>query len=182
MSVTMSRVTYFIVRAHSETGVSHCQHRKNSGEALEKVSLYNKRDIFSSSKTTEDRDYRQSVLFNFTDLLLKKILLCEFLFIFDQISVCNIQGVWPQCDRTNNIMWLLAVLTNIGKKVFIVNNAGRVYTLKHTKWTGAICVRGFIFMSDNFSVEFNFFISFSCGCPDLQFSSPFSVFAHRDYV
>ena len=28
----MSRVTYFILRAHTETGVSHSQHRKHSGE------------------------------------------------------------------------------------------------------------------------------------------------------
>ena len=27
-SVTMSRVTYFILRAHAGTGVSHSQHRK----------------------------------------------------------------------------------------------------------------------------------------------------------
>ena len=34
--VTLSRVTYFILRACTGTGVSHSQHRKNSGEALEK--------------------------------------------------------------------------------------------------------------------------------------------------
>ena len=32
----MSRVTQFIVQAHTGTGVSHNQHSKNSGEVLEK--------------------------------------------------------------------------------------------------------------------------------------------------
>ena len=31
-----SRVTYFILRAYTGTGVSHSQHRKKSGEVLEK--------------------------------------------------------------------------------------------------------------------------------------------------
>ena len=31
-----SRVTYFSLRAYTETGVSHSQHRKKSGEILEK--------------------------------------------------------------------------------------------------------------------------------------------------
>ena len=31
----MSRVTYFILRVHTETGVSQSRHRKNSGEILE---------------------------------------------------------------------------------------------------------------------------------------------------
>ena len=39
MSVTMSRVTYFILRAHTGTGVSHSQHRKNSGDVLEKMQV-----------------------------------------------------------------------------------------------------------------------------------------------
>ena len=30
------RVTYFILRAYTGTGVSHSQHRKKSGEVLEK--------------------------------------------------------------------------------------------------------------------------------------------------
>ena len=34
--VIMSRMTYFIMRADTRTGVSHSQHRKNSGEVLEK--------------------------------------------------------------------------------------------------------------------------------------------------
>ena len=29
-------VTYFILQAYTGTGVSHCQHRKKSGEVLEK--------------------------------------------------------------------------------------------------------------------------------------------------
>ena len=32
----MSRVTYFTLRAHTETGVCHSRHRKNPGEVLEK--------------------------------------------------------------------------------------------------------------------------------------------------
>ena len=39
LSVTMSRVTYSILRAHTGTGVSHSQHRKNSGEVLEKMQV-----------------------------------------------------------------------------------------------------------------------------------------------
>ena len=39
LSVTMSRVTYFILRAHTGTCVSHSQHRKNSGEVLKKCRL-----------------------------------------------------------------------------------------------------------------------------------------------
>ena len=35
LSVTMSRVTYFILRAHTATGVSHSQLRKNPGEIWE---------------------------------------------------------------------------------------------------------------------------------------------------
>ena len=31
-----NRVTYFILRAYTGSGVSHSQHRKKSGEALEK--------------------------------------------------------------------------------------------------------------------------------------------------
>ena len=34
--VTMSKVTYFILRVHTGTVVSHNQHKKNSGEVLEK--------------------------------------------------------------------------------------------------------------------------------------------------
>ena len=36
LSVTISRVTYFMVRAHTGTGVSQSQHRKNTGEVLGK--------------------------------------------------------------------------------------------------------------------------------------------------
>ena len=36
LSVTMSRVTYFIPRIHTGTGVGHGQHRKNWEEVLEK--------------------------------------------------------------------------------------------------------------------------------------------------
>ena len=35
----MSRMTYFIVRAHIRTGVSHSQHRKHAGEVLEKMQV-----------------------------------------------------------------------------------------------------------------------------------------------
>ena len=35
LSVTMNKVTYFILRAHTGTVVSHSQHRKNPGEVLE---------------------------------------------------------------------------------------------------------------------------------------------------
>ena len=35
LSVTTSRVTYFILRAQTGTGVSHRQQRKNSGEVSE---------------------------------------------------------------------------------------------------------------------------------------------------
>ena len=36
LSVSMSRVTYFILRTHTGIDVSHSQHRKDSGEVLEK--------------------------------------------------------------------------------------------------------------------------------------------------
>ena len=36
LSAMMSRVTYFILRAHTGTDVSHSQHRKDSGEVLGK--------------------------------------------------------------------------------------------------------------------------------------------------
>ena len=39
LSVTTSRVSYFILRAHTGTGVSHSQHRRNSGEVLEKMQV-----------------------------------------------------------------------------------------------------------------------------------------------
>ena len=39
LSVTMSRVTYFILQAYTGTGVSHSRHRKNSGEVLEKMQV-----------------------------------------------------------------------------------------------------------------------------------------------
>ena len=39
LSGTMSRVTYFILRAHTGTGFNHSQHRKNSGEVLEKLQV-----------------------------------------------------------------------------------------------------------------------------------------------
>ena len=39
LSVMMSRVTYFILRAHTGTGVSHSQHSKNTGEVLEKMQV-----------------------------------------------------------------------------------------------------------------------------------------------
>ena len=35
LSVTMSRMTYSILRAYTRTSVSHSQHRKNSEEVLE---------------------------------------------------------------------------------------------------------------------------------------------------
>ena len=34
MPVMMSRVTYFVLRAQTRTGVNHSQHRKNSGEVF----------------------------------------------------------------------------------------------------------------------------------------------------
>ena len=34
--VTVSRVTYFILRAYTGTGASHSQHSKNSGDVSEK--------------------------------------------------------------------------------------------------------------------------------------------------
>ena len=37
--VTTSRVTYFILRAHTGTGVSLSQHRRNSEEVLEKMQV-----------------------------------------------------------------------------------------------------------------------------------------------
>ena len=39
LSVTTSRVTYFILQAHTGTGVSHSQYRANSGEVLEKMQV-----------------------------------------------------------------------------------------------------------------------------------------------
>ena len=39
LSVMMSRMTYFILQAHTGTGVSHSQHRKNSGDVLEKMQV-----------------------------------------------------------------------------------------------------------------------------------------------
>ena len=36
LSVTMRRMTCFILQAHTGTGVNHSQHRKNLGEVLEK--------------------------------------------------------------------------------------------------------------------------------------------------
>ena len=39
MSVTTSRVTYFILLAHTGTSVSHSQHRKSLGEVLEKMQV-----------------------------------------------------------------------------------------------------------------------------------------------
>ena len=36
LPVNMSRLTYFILRAHTGTDVSHSLHRKNSGEVLGK--------------------------------------------------------------------------------------------------------------------------------------------------
>ena len=39
LSVTMSRVTYFILRSHIGTVVSHSQHRKNLEEVLEKMQV-----------------------------------------------------------------------------------------------------------------------------------------------
>ena len=38
-NVSMSRMTYFILGAQTGTGVSHSQHRKNSGEVLEKMQM-----------------------------------------------------------------------------------------------------------------------------------------------
>ena len=34
-----SRVAYYILRAYTETGVNHSQHRKKSGEVLEKMQV-----------------------------------------------------------------------------------------------------------------------------------------------
>ena len=39
MSVSISRVTYFLLQAHTETDVSHNQHRKSSGEVFEKMQV-----------------------------------------------------------------------------------------------------------------------------------------------
>ena len=39
LSVMKSRVTYFILRAHPGTGVSHSQHWKNLEEVLEKMQV-----------------------------------------------------------------------------------------------------------------------------------------------
>ena len=39
LTVAMSRVTYFILRAHTGIDVSHSHHRKNSGEILEKMQV-----------------------------------------------------------------------------------------------------------------------------------------------
>ena len=39
LSVTISRVTYFIMRAHTGTDVGRSQYRKNSGEDLEKMQV-----------------------------------------------------------------------------------------------------------------------------------------------
>ena len=39
LSVTMSRVTYFILQAHTGTSVSHSKHRKNLEEVLEKMQV-----------------------------------------------------------------------------------------------------------------------------------------------
>ena len=39
LSVTMSRMTYFILRAHTGTGASHRQHRKHSEEVSEKMQV-----------------------------------------------------------------------------------------------------------------------------------------------
>ena len=36
LSVTLGRVTYIILRAHTGTGVRHSKHRRNPGEGLEK--------------------------------------------------------------------------------------------------------------------------------------------------
>ena len=38
-SITTSRVTYFILRAHTGTGVSHNKHRKHSGDFWDKMQL-----------------------------------------------------------------------------------------------------------------------------------------------
>ena len=35
----MSRVTYFILRAHTGSSVSHSQHKNSSGEVLEKMQV-----------------------------------------------------------------------------------------------------------------------------------------------
>ena len=35
----LSRVTYFILQAYTETGVSHSQHKKTLGEVLEKMQV-----------------------------------------------------------------------------------------------------------------------------------------------
>ena len=45
LSVTMSRVTYFILHAHTGTLVSHSQHRKNSGEVLGKMQVNRPEDM-----------------------------------------------------------------------------------------------------------------------------------------
>ena len=39
LSVTMIRVTYFVLRAHTGTGVSHSQHRRNWGEVFENMQV-----------------------------------------------------------------------------------------------------------------------------------------------
>ena len=39
LSVTMSRVTYFILWAHTGTAVRHSQHRKDLEEVLEKMQV-----------------------------------------------------------------------------------------------------------------------------------------------
>ena len=52
----MSRVTYFILRAYTGIGVSHSQHRKDSGEILEnsewtgRVDI-SKEEIFGSKRS-----------------------------------------------------------------------------------------------------------------------------------
>ena len=58
LSVTMSRVTYFILRAHTGSGVSHGQHRKiswevlgqNAGEWTERVQI-SKEEILGSRRS-----------------------------------------------------------------------------------------------------------------------------------
>ena len=37
--VTISRLTYFILRAHTGTGVRHSQHMKNSEDVMEKLQV-----------------------------------------------------------------------------------------------------------------------------------------------
>ena len=39
LSVTTSRVTYFILRVHTGTGVSHSQHRKSLEEVWKKMQV-----------------------------------------------------------------------------------------------------------------------------------------------